>query len=300
MGGITNQRQLNFQQEIKLAIQYKLKSLAKPMVWMTARGLTNYLASLDFTAKHGNENIMSSLLVEQLLYELEQNGNGSIRRSVLPGKKNLGVLWGHTGNVGDRNVLPVEKNTIADNFFNTEGFKADENTKKCFISHSHKDVSDVIEIGKKLLGFNVYPWMAETDIKINQAINYEIQLAIKSADYFLIYVTENSIQSVWTEKELAVAQGLTRLVVANKKGFKTIIKNANRPLASIDPFYLNDQERLKIDDESVNIFLSIINNEVQNKNQIGMIQPLSWTNPSDVKHYNLIGVDQYFANFFGA
>ncbi len=292
MGDISNLEE-KFNQALKDAIEEKLSCLEPPLKWMTARGLARYLDQQTELKADFQSQIVSSLLIEQLLYEMENSGFAKVRRAALPSKKTLDVLWGSVEVVGKADVMPVEKQDIQDDFFGDSSFIPNDNTKKCFISHSHKDVKDAIEIGKELLKHNVYPWMAETDIAYADVINYEIQQAIASSDYFLIYVTENAIKSVWTEKELGFAQGKKRLIVANNLGFDQVISADKNNVVGATPFFQEGAERLKISGESVSIFLDLIKNQLNEQNELGMLEKEFNNHKEMTFEYNVKRLDDY-------
>ncbi len=292
MGGSIDQHQ-NLRQTLKEAICQKLKSLEPPMKWMTANGLARYFSQQEAFKSNDPSSIISSLLIEALLFEMEKSSPSEIRRSALPSKKSLDVLWGSKFVVGNKQVMPVEKQEIQDDFFGDSHFVLNENTKKCFLSHSHKDVKESIVIGKTLLKYNIYPWMAETDIAYDMSINYEIQQAINTADYFLIYVTENALSSVWTEKELGFAQGKKRLIVANKEGFEQIISAENLGFDDHGAFYNQGAERLKVDGESISMFLDMINTHLATDSSIGMLDATLNSIDDNVSSYTLKSLDDY-------
>ena len=74
-------------------------------------------------------------------------------------------------------------------------------SKKIFISHSSKDKVFVRKLASDLknIGHNV--WLDEWEIKIGECIISKIEDGIKSSDYVIIVLSENSVKSGWVERE---------------------------------------------------------------------------------------------------
>ncbi len=91
---------------------------------------------------------------------------------------------------------------------------------RIFISHSSRDkefasrlVSDLKEMGHSV-------WLDEVDIRVGQCIMSEIENGLSSADYVVIVLSPNSVNSGWVEKEWKtkywdeISQGKTMVLPA--------------------------------------------------------------------------------------
>lgn len=143
---------------------------------------------------------VSIIEVQDLLFEMEHDDK-TVRRSLLPSKKTLDILWGSLEKVKDKEVMPSYKLDGAKNFLLKEVKNLKEPYKVAFISHSHQDHM-AIGLAKNLLNLDIYPWMAETEINEGHLINDEIKKGIEMSDYFLMYLTTKALESRWVLKEI--------------------------------------------------------------------------------------------------
>jgi hypothetical protein len=163
-----------------------LKNLSRDKPWLTAGGIARCLST-----PHNETEVQKRLLADY------HAGNREVRYSALPHKGTLKVLWGHRENVGDRKLYNLTKDNAADQFFCDVG----QHWKRCFISHSHRDVNRVVEIGELLIQSEIYPWLAETELAKDESIHETIIDGLKEASYFLLFLTRNALRSGWTQKE---------------------------------------------------------------------------------------------------
>lgn len=75
---------------------------------------------------------------------------------------------------------------------------------KIFFSHSSEDKALVREIKSKLHDF-LDIWLDEKKLIIGESLNKEIESGIKSADYMVIFISNNSLKSDWVQKEIDFA-----------------------------------------------------------------------------------------------
>ncbi len=74
-----------------------------------------------------------------------------------------------------------------------------------FISHSSKDKKFVRRLAADLVANGVKVWLDEQRILVGDSIPEKIAQGLAESDFFLIVVSENSINSAWVKKELSGA-----------------------------------------------------------------------------------------------
>lgn len=140
-------------------------------------------------------------LDEILIQYVQENKNCEIRCSTLPSKLNLNVLWGSLRRIKKRDVPGIYKQDqeiLIDDLDRV-------NSKNLFLSHSFKDLKLVIELSKKLIDYNIYTWLAETEILKHDHINHTVQDAIENLPFFGVLITHNVLASIWSAKEIGFA-----------------------------------------------------------------------------------------------
>jgi len=75
----------------------------------------------------------------------------------------------------------------------------------CFISYSNEDAIFVKKLRRDLMKVGVRCWYAPEDIKIGDKFRQVIDDSIRQHDKLLIVFSENSLKSVWVEKEIETA-----------------------------------------------------------------------------------------------
>ncbi len=75
----------------------------------------------------------------------------------------------------------------------------------CFISYSHRDEIFARQLYAELQQHEVQCWFAPEDMKIGDKIRQKIDWSIRSHERLLLILSENSINSVWVEKEIETA-----------------------------------------------------------------------------------------------
>ncbi|MBT3205073.1 MAG: toll/interleukin-1 receptor domain-containing protein [Gammaproteobacteria bacterium] len=76
---------------------------------------------------------------------------------------------------------------------------------KVFISHSHKQATEVRQLESALEQVNIEAWAYESDLSFGKKIMDEVENHIREADHFLIFLSNDSQDSHWVAKELGLA-----------------------------------------------------------------------------------------------
>lgn len=77
---------------------------------------------------------------------------------------------------------------------------ADE--KVVFLSHSSKDKPFIRQLAADLTEAGILVWLDEQQISVGDSINKAINQGLIESDYFVIALSENSVESEWVEREL--------------------------------------------------------------------------------------------------
>ena len=72
---------------------------------------------------------------------------------------------------------------------------------KIFLSHSSKDKKFVYRLGEDLRALGHEPWLDEWEIKVGECIPSKIDHAIGEADYVIIILSPEAVESGWVERE---------------------------------------------------------------------------------------------------
>lgn len=72
---------------------------------------------------------------------------------------------------------------------------------KIFLSHSSEDKPDVRRLAKSLRSKGINVWLDEEEIKVGESISKKIQEGLRDSTYLCIWLTKESIESGWVEKE---------------------------------------------------------------------------------------------------
>lgn len=167
--------------------------------WMTARMIARKMALSESRASD----------IETCLHDyfkhFKKNGQPQIRYSNLPSKNTLELLWAHTKFVGMRELNSIYRTDFADRALQLEIDNYLPSVADVFISHSFKDYDHVIQIAKSLQKKAVSPWLAETHIGYGDNINYQVISALNNSKSFVFFLSENSLLSKWSSKELSYA-----------------------------------------------------------------------------------------------
>lgn len=93
--------------------------------------------------------------------------------------------------------------------FAEEGFKQKEirhketkSNKVVFLSHSSKDKPFIRQLAADLTNENVLVWLDEQQINVGDSINEKISQGLAESDYFIVAMSDNSVNSEWVKREL--------------------------------------------------------------------------------------------------
>ncbi|SMO81933.1 TIR domain-containing protein [Saccharicrinis carchari] len=145
-------------------------------------------------------NVQESYL-RQILLEYCSNvdkQNLKIRYSHYPSKRNLDMIWAHVNNIPDIEKL-YDYTRLDEPDKNFPAYL--ENYPRLFLSHSHKNRDRALYMRDYLYCQGINIWMSELDIVPGDDIFMAVNQGRKNCTGFLADVTEESIQSVWVQKE---------------------------------------------------------------------------------------------------
>jgi len=77
--------------------------------------------------------------------------------------------------------------------------------KEVFISHSSRDATTTASLTETLRNHGVPAWHSPTTLIGAQEWQDEIGRALRRCDWFLVLLSENSINSIWVKRELGYA-----------------------------------------------------------------------------------------------
>jgi hypothetical protein len=77
-----------------------------------------------------------------------------------------------------------------------------EHERVAFISHSSKDKGFVRKLAADLVANGIKVWIDEQRILVGDSIPEKIAQGLADSDFFLIVVSQNSVESPWVKKEL--------------------------------------------------------------------------------------------------
>ena len=95
-----------------------------------------------------------------------------------------------------------------------------------FISHSSKDKNFVRKLAADLVENGVQVWLDEQRILVGDSISEKIAQGIAESDFFLVVISQNSVESAWVQKELSGA----------------IVREIERRRVTVMPVKLDDAE----------------------------------------------------------
>jgi hypothetical protein len=112
----------------------------------------------------------------------------------------------------------------------------DEHARVAFLSHSSKDKHFVRKLAADLVANGVKVWLDEQRILVGDSIPEKIAQGLAESDFFLILLSEYSVESDWVKKELNVA--LVREIERRKVTILPIkLDNAKIPDSIVDKKY---------------------------------------------------------------
>jgi len=80
--------------------------------------------------------------------------------------------------------------------------KEEKDSKVVFLSHSSKDKPFIRQLAADLTAKNILVWLDEQQIKVGESINDKVSQGLAESDYFVLALSDNSIDSEWVKKEL--------------------------------------------------------------------------------------------------
>ncbi len=93
--------------------------------------------------------------------------------------------------------------------FEDEGLKHKESRHKensdqkvVFLSHSSKDKPFIRQLAADLTNEGILVWLDEQQINVGDSINNSISQGLVESDYFVIALSQNSVESEWVTREL--------------------------------------------------------------------------------------------------
>ncbi|HBB00287.1 MAG: hypothetical protein A2W86_14135 [Bacteroidetes bacterium GWD2_45_23] len=80
--------------------------------------------------------------------------------------------------------------------------KETKSNKVVFLSHSSKDKPFIRQLAADLTNENVLVWLDEQQINVGDSINEKISQGLAESDYFIVALSDNSVNSEWVKREL--------------------------------------------------------------------------------------------------
>lgn len=77
--------------------------------------------------------------------------------------------------------------------------------KELFLSHSSQDLRAAKAISETLRNHGVPVWLAPTNIRTAQQWHDEIGNALRRCDWFMVLLSDHSVNSIWVKRELHYA-----------------------------------------------------------------------------------------------
>ncbi|MGD9528665.1 MAG: toll/interleukin-1 receptor domain-containing protein [Dehalococcoidia bacterium] len=113
----------------------------------------------------------------------------------------------------------------------------DQHLASCFISYSHADAELARGIATGLGARNYYVWIDEGQLKVGDSLVTAIGDAIDRVDFLIALVSQESVQSNWCNKEIALA--MTGEI--NRRGISVLpcrVGDVDMPSSLSDKLYL--------------------------------------------------------------
>lgn len=80
--------------------------------------------------------------------------------------------------------------------------KESKTDKVVFLSHSSKDKPFIRQLAADLTKEGILVWLDEQQINVGDSINEKVSQGLAESDYFIIAMSDNSVQSEWVKREL--------------------------------------------------------------------------------------------------
>ncbi len=144
--------------------------------------------------------------LEAILIPHAESKDWIVRYCYYPSGESLELLWGHKIKVGKQKNLPSPYRTEAPE----SGDLGPDNFQSwIFISHNSKDEKKVREISKIVESCEYGAWIFQQQIEKNEQIIGAVATAINECSHFIVYLSKNSLPSLWVDKELRVHLGFS-------------------------------------------------------------------------------------------
>lgn len=148
------------------------------------------------------------------------------------------IAWAHSVaqvlDLGVRVEVLVNEAVVAKEVRHVEH----RNERVAFISHSTRDKPFVRKLAADLVANGVKVWLDEQRILVGDSIPEKIAQGLADSDFFLIVVSQNSVDSPWVKKELNSA--LVHEIERRKVAVLPIkLDDANMPNSINDKLYAN-------------------------------------------------------------
>ncbi|MEL6830167.1 MAG: toll/interleukin-1 receptor domain-containing protein, partial [Pseudomonadota bacterium] len=139
----------------------------------------------------------------EILYTESQRPDRRIRYSMYPSRRDLDVLWGHVTVVGDRQLYPLERQALPEEFTSGERAPMDVDERAgLFLSHSMQDFSMVYDLRARLEATDQRVWIFEDDLNPGDIVHHAIRDALNSSEAFGAYLSDHYLQSLYSDKEV--------------------------------------------------------------------------------------------------
>lgn len=110
-----------------------------------------------------------------------------------------------------------------------------------FISHSYKDKPFVRKMASDLAASGIHAWVDEAEISVGDSLIDKISSAISEAEYVIVVLSKNSVQSAWVQKEIQIA--MTHEIRGKSQVFLPVV------IDDVDlPNFLKDKKYLDLRD----------------------------------------------------
>lgn len=80
--------------------------------------------------------------------------------------------------------------------------KESKSEKVVFLSHSSKDKPFIRQLAADLSKENILVWLDEQQINVGDSINDKVSQGLAESDYFILAMSDNSVESEWVKREL--------------------------------------------------------------------------------------------------
>lgn len=115
---------------------------------------------------------------------------------------------------------------------------------KVFISYSHEDQHFARKVADKLIQDGYDVWLDQKEILVGDSVAQKIMSGIKECDYFMVVISENSVNSKWVQKELEVALS-NELNVEKPKILPIKVDNTDVPEFLKDKLYADFRDNIE-------------------------------------------------------